>query len=270
MAPHLLALADTLVHVVGKRPRCRLDGDPVSSGGVGVCEKEAHARLEEARRLLEAGMMETATEEYAWLWANIPRAAPSLVGVRVSFMLMDVEELVAEHAPARAWFEHARDRAAASARRASRIGQRVDWIALNRTLGDEDRTIKWFDRVKLDPRYVDMLDRLAFWLMPGFAARGRWADLGRIVREPLRYIRAAHQPLEFWKESPGAGREALSAMRAHFREQCSMLLRCLLAAGRRDAASALQEEACRLDPSAKMKANMLQEMRASERTQGSE
>ena len=70
----------------------------------------------------------------------------------------------------------------------------------------------------------------------------------------------ARRPLEMAKLSTEDDREVLFHTRAYFRKQCAIL--SLLAAGRRDAASALEAEAVRLDPGKRMKSAPLVETRA--------
>jgi hypothetical protein len=70
---------------------------------------DVQARYANATKLLAAGQLDEATTEFVWLWENMLGLAPHMVGVRGSFMVMVLQQLVARHPPARACFLAFRD-----------------------------------------------------------------------------------------------------------------------------------------------------------------
>ena len=227
-------------------------------------ERDMRARNQAAKQLLQDHRYPEATEEFVWLWNNIDRVDPAMGGVRVSFMAGQIEKLVAAHGPARRPFEELRDAAgaAADAGRGSER-QRRDWIVLNGILGDEDRTIGWFDRVKADPDAAPALARIARFLLEPLKRRGRWADVGRLYAEPLEELALHYRAFEtatgpLMQKRLGDERFArLPDVNAKlFRTGAAELVASLRAAGRAADADAVRQEALRLDPSSEMRATL--------------
>jgi len=235
--------------------------DQMISKGGGDFEHDMHARLSFAKSLLRAHSHVKAMEHYVWLWRNIERVDPNMRGVRVSFMASEIKDLIDAHRPARDSFAEIRDQtgAAADADPTTR-DLRLDWVVLNHMLGEDDRTIAWFDTVKgrMEP---EAIARCAGpHLVELLKARGRWADVGRLCINPLK-------DLAFYNEVRGKGdlplisrllpKEALAHMeeisRQHFRKAAAELYTAMRAAGRTADAKEVHDEALRLDPSDEMK-----------------
>jgi thioredoxin 1 len=223
-------------------------------------ETDMEGRLQLADSLLEAGRYEKATDEYVWLWDNIARVRPEMRGVRLSFMASRIEALVAAHPPARARFAEIRDRAGAAADAAglteSGAETRGDWIALNRLVGDEERTMAWFDVVKRDPAAAKLVEEVSIHLLEPLQERKRWADIGRLYIDPLAQLKHNHAITS--QELPsGVDPEMLAGLRQmmtqHFRGAAALLYGSLRAAGRNDEATAVESESLKLDPSDEMK-----------------
>jgi hypothetical protein len=139
---------------------------------------------------------------------------------------------------------------------------------LNKVLGDDDRTIAWFDEVKDDPALATVVEGLSVFLEELLKVRGRWADLGRIVRDPLatldlRHSIVRHTDMPMMRRR--LGDEAFAQMRATtaalFRRSATELVTSLRAAGRNDDAAAVRDKALTLDPSDEMKKALEQEAR---------
>jgi hypothetical protein len=225
-------------------------------------------RLDVAQALLRARRFDEATEEMVWLWNNIARVEPGMEGVRVSFMAGDIEELVGQHAAARTRFTDIRQRTAALAEAgASAAGEaRLDWMVLNEILGDNARTLDWFDAVKADARYAALLEQVAHRLIPLLTERQRLADIGRLYADPVAHLVRNHQitkpPESLAAATGGVPSEMLDKIQGmlarRFREDSALLVASLRAAGRPGEASAVENEARRLDSSAEMQAALRQ------------
>jgi len=224
-------------------------------------ERDMHGRLALAKALVQGHKLDEALGHYDWLWRNIHRIEPAMSGVRVSFMAGEIESLCRELPAARQRFSEIRDEAEATARAGGEAAgeARFEWVVLNQALGDVPRTLAWFDAVKEAPAEVPVLAQIGPWLIPALRQRDRWADIGRLVREPLAQIQRDHEVAETtMKKVPAPLRDQLAAaMKHHFRDQAGMLCRALAAAGRSDEAAAVKSEALRLDDSADMKAALL-------------
>jgi hypothetical protein len=233
--------------------------------------EEMRRRLDGARQLSKAGRHDEATAEFVWLWENIDRVSPGMDGVRVSFMAKDIRELVDKHEPARVRFAEIRDGAASLADvDLTTARRRFDWIVLNEILGERERTLAWFDGVKSEERYALVLDRCALRLVDLLEERGRFADIGRLYKDPAATLAKQHRgrlPPPHITAEPDA--DVPENIRHHMRkvlqmildrmpkqviEEAALMVKCLLAAGRSAEAEAVEREARRIDPSEEMRA----------------
>jgi hypothetical protein len=228
--------------------------------GTGDLDTDMQARTSFAKALLHDHSYADATEHYVWLWHNMVRLDPGMSGVRVSFMAREIETLVTIHKPARRRFEEIRDRAARAADAIPTSGElRHDWAVLNRVLGDDDRTLLWFESVKRDPDAGDVVRACGCLLIDLLKARRRWADVGRLYRDPLKELASLHkihQAMPIGMMSAMVGEQTVTRMRevtaAQFRTGTAELYASLRAAGRDADAKAVHAEALRLDPSEAM------------------
>lgn len=227
----------------------------------GDLERDMHGRLAFAKAFYNDRHYEEATEHYVWLWNNIERVDPDMSGVRVSFMAGEIAALVGAHPSARERFTAIRDDAAVAAD-ADPLStkHRLDWVVLNKALGDEERTLAWFDGVKSAADAEDVVRSVGRFLIEMLKQRERWADLGRLYRNPLRELAFQHEALAtapLTEMSSILGGEAAAQveelMGSQFRQAAAELYASLRAAGRAADAKAVHDEALRLDPSEKMR-----------------
>jgi hypothetical protein len=116
----------------------------------------------------------------------------------------------------------------------------------------------WFDRV--DPGQLSdaSISRCIPRLVPLLRRRGRWAEIGRLFRDPLTKLREDHAIMAE-ANARTAGRPSFARMSPAdlmadlFREQTTILYRGLRAAGRSEEAQSVRDEALRLDDSAEMR-----------------
>lgn len=226
---------------------------------------DGHLRDSAASMALADQRYDEATKGYVWLWNNIPGFEDAYeygwMGVRQSFMLKPLQSLVSSHPPAHEAFSALRDASGAAAPAfdyTDWFGPRVDWFLLNQVLGQQDRTLEWFDRIKADPRYASVIEHCAWLLLEPLKDSQRWADIGRLYPDPLAALAELHEHVTFGSPQPAA-RESDSSARLtryqleRFREDVGILYSGLRAAGRATDAKAVREEALRLDPSEEMR-----------------
>ena len=230
-------------------------------------DDDMHQRLSAAEDLIGEGKHDEATAALLWLWDNMAEMAPSMAGVRVSFMAHTIAELVRAHRPARQRFSEIRDRAARLAEGDDRhcARWRSDWIVLNEILLDDDRTLAWFDGVKGDATQAVVVDKLGQRLLPLLKARGRLSDIGRLFHDPVARLLEEHAcfqpPPGFTPEPPSNLPDHLldlmwQSLENAFRSDAALLVSGLLVAGRSHDADAVDREARRLDPSDAMAAGL--------------
>jgi hypothetical protein len=270
-ALNVRAVPTTIAFRAGKQEErlVGVEGAPALARWLGDLEgrtaaPDAHLRWSAAKMRLDDRRHEEATPGYLWIWNNIPGVEGSydtgFMGARHSSVIKEVAALVRAHAPARAAFGAIRDAGAAAAGALDLggwFGPRVDWILLNRALEEEDRTLRWLDAVKKDAAHAQVLEHVAILLRDTLEERGRWADIGRLIVDPLASLAQAHEMMHAMDAGsiPGdaLAREYAALVDEEFRREVVVLYAGLRAAGRASEAKALRDEALLLDPSEEMR-----------------
>jgi len=169
-----------------------LHGDRMDENG----EVDVIAQYQLAGDYLENKEYESATDEYLWLWEHMIGFRPSMVGVRGSYMANDIKGLIADYPPARELFVVIRDETEQRLKQSPDWDDLGDWIVLNEMLGDDDRTLAWFDRIKQDPQRLAAAQRVAYRLDQTLRKHERWHDLGIVYADPLEYVQGRAKILE--------------------------------------------------------------------------
>jgi len=219
---------------------------------------DGYLRDSSAEMALNDHRYDEATEAYVWLWNNSPGFEDyetGWMGRRESFMVRTFASLVSNYPPAHKAFSAIRDASSAAAATfdlTDWFGPRVDWLVLNQVLSQQDRTLQWFDSVKADSRYAQLIEHCAILLLELLKAERRWSDIGRLYTDPLAALAQLHELVTLG--SPQDQTSNYSRVLAErFREEVVVLYAGLRAAGRKSDASAVREKAIRLDPSDEMK-----------------
>jgi hypothetical protein len=134
---------------------------------------------------------------------------------------------------------------------------RLDWMVLNEIVGQAERTLTWFDAIAVADLPDAFLAQCIPRLVPLLRRRGRWAEIGRLFRDPLAKLREDHATLVRANAASAnqrgfRGMSPQDLMNDLFREQTHILVRSLRAAGRSDEAAAIAREALALDDSPEM------------------
>jgi len=219
--------------------------------------------METARELAHAGKHAEAADAYVWLWRNMLRHSPAMVGVRASFMAGEMSRLAAVSDDARTKFAALRDEAEeklkimpVTPRRWMGPDYRRDWIVLNEILGDEDRTLAWFDEAKSTigtPKQHSGLDdhRVKDLLIQN----DRWSDLGLLHPNPIQELNSAQQMRTM--TSRFANEEHAQEMREYqdrsSRDTAGMLYAVMLTYGRDEEAGKVGARALKLMDSGAMR-----------------
>jgi thioredoxin-related protein len=218
------------------------------------------ARMELAGSLARSGKLDEATSEYTWLWQHCLEHRPSFYGVRLSFMASDMKRLAARYAGAKQKFTELRDRTA-QAIKAEKVDPNdlVDWVTLNRIVGDSNATLVWFDKVKDQPRWRPLINRIARDLQELLIAKRRWADIGRIYTDSIRALEQEHEinamspKRDLPKGLSDEQRKRIEdAPQRRLREKAGIIYAGLLAADREDDATKFASRARELDESVAM------------------
>jgi hypothetical protein len=135
----------------------------------------------------------------------------------------------------------------------------TDWVVLNSVLGDDARTISWFDAVKTDPGAQATIVAVAPYLIRALKLRDRWADIGRLHADPLKELAFLYEALTIgslpgvrFPQADLSSKVGAAAVK-NFRTAVSDLCKSLRAAGRTKEAKEVEGEALRLDSSEEMR-----------------
>jgi hypothetical protein len=104
------------------------------------------ARMQFGMALAQKGKDAEALTEYLWCFDHGLEANPAFAGVRLSFLLTDINNLAAHYPPARQAMETRRDeRQARVAAGSTDFPTIQDLVSLNKTLGQKEKNLAVFD-----------------------------------------------------------------------------------------------------------------------------
>jgi thioredoxin 1 len=220
---------------------------------------DLHNRLELARTLANSGQFEESTKAYHWLWTNMLHYDVAYIGVRFSYMVSEMKSLAEGFEPAREAYSKLRDELES---RLSESNQSnlilADWMALNRIVGNERRTLLWFE---VEPNRDSLLDKslTARQLLEKLLIdSGRWSDVAVLYPMPLdilhRHLWMVTLPedLEDPDDSDEEREEYRQVHLRMFRSLASRMYAALLAANRTNEASEIMIQSRTIDPSEEM------------------
>jgi thiol-disulfide isomerase/thioredoxin len=133
------------------------------------------ARMKFGAALAQKGMDAEALTEYLWCFDHGLEAGPAFVGVRLSFLLMNIKNLAAHYPPAQQALKTRRDERQAKVIAGSEDFSTVqELLALNQTLGEGEKNIKVFDQLPAGSQTRTLISSL---LTDQFLETKRYADV---------------------------------------------------------------------------------------------
>jgi thiol-disulfide isomerase/thioredoxin len=151
-------------------------------GGKGG-EEEAKARFRLAHLLAEDGKFTEAADQYTWLWQELPNVMPKDGRtLRLTSMPRPISMLAMRSTDAKQRFEKLRDDA-------EKAGAMPEFVVLNMALGQDDRTLQWFDKVKNDPSQKANIQSVDLLLESVLARKDRLKDVLALYPDPIARIR---------------------------------------------------------------------------------
>ncbi len=111
---------------------------------------DIEARFRHAQEMAKSGDAKGALKEFLWLFDEGMRGETSYGGVRLSYLLDAIFKLGAQDPDALAALRARRDQALAQATGASEPGATMDLAAINRVLGEESKTLAFYDQMSPD------------------------------------------------------------------------------------------------------------------------
>ncbi|MGD9681371.1 MAG: thioredoxin family protein [Candidatus Obscuribacterales bacterium] len=135
---------------------------------------EVWNRITKTREKLASGQKAEALEDFVWLWENMEKAGPDLAQMKTSMIAYEVKTLCVTYPPAKVKFGEIRDAA-------EKAGNRRDWLIINDMIGDNARTLAWFDRVKADPKQKEVIEKNYDQLERILFNASRWNDAAKYL-----------------------------------------------------------------------------------------
>ncbi len=224
--------------------------------------EDVWSHINKARELKKATKYAETLDEYIWLWSNIRTSDPNTKDLRLSLVPFEMKELIKVFPQAKVKIAEVRDAA-------DKADNRHDWILLNGVLDENAATIAWFDKIKVDPKNLDLLKKHTALLEPVLFSGSRWADAAKyLYPDPLATVAELHKRAEQMKH-PGPDTEVSK----DFDPLPSMVLMvygAYVGAGRDAEAQKIADECIRLDDTAEMRKaleNMAKGMRTAREAQ---
>lgn len=198
---------------------------------------EFEARQEHAGQLLAFRKYDQANPEFLWLWQHVyARGDPAVY----THLIESIQRLCREYPPAMDVFAPLRD--ALNERVESVDATTVEleqWIVLNRMLGQNDRSVSWFDRARKDPARAARPREYQIWLFDALVEAKRYADAGMLLSDPVAFATS-------WL--PWAARsDAHVPFTDDVRRMITRVYAACLAAGREDEAAKIAEKLLQAD-----------------------
>ncbi len=194
--------------------------------------------LRRAQALVAERRFDEATDQYLDLFdRSVERDQAWLTSMRAA-LVSAIEELAAQHGPARERLTDRRDELSAllESDRARTWEQLGAWLDLNTILGDDGATLEWIDRIKDDRDSSETTQRFMNRISELLIEYDRWDDLGEIIDEPVDAIHWASMQLLDEQPPPGsAPPDRIAHAEVHrwyFVRRASEIHAALLAAGR--------------------------------------
>jgi len=163
-------MADFNAALAGKGSISRAKEELTAAG-----TNDPSARMQFGEALAQKGKDAEALAEYLWCFDHGLEAKPAFVGVRLSFLLMDINNLAEHYPPARQALEARRDERQAKVAAGSTDAHTIqDLVSLNKTLGQEEKSLALFDQLPAGSKTRSLVSSL---LTDQFLESKRYADV---------------------------------------------------------------------------------------------
>lgn len=225
--------------------------------------KSVQDRMSDARSLIQADEYTTALPLLIDLWNNMANDKPSMSAVRVSFFVRDIKRACAEHKPTRDAFIKIRDEDEAKLKTNPDYDTLTDWIVLNKAVGQPEKTLEWFDRVKTTDHGKATAARLFYLIDDLIRERGDLRDLLVLDRQPLTKLRsevgqAQHGAKLLFADDPERSAHFTASLWDKARSEAGLLHAALILDNRAQEASEFRGEALRLDDTPDMRLALIE------------
>lgn len=209
-------------------------------------EEEVEIRQDMAAHLKDLGRFSESADELIWLWNNMVAESPHSESVRASFLVGDMRRLANLDPDVKTRFAKLRD--------VAENKSREDWIHLNEVVGDEVRTLQWFERIKNSKsrKSANELNKSDYLLIRLLKKHGRWSDIAFFFENPISSLK--HRIFCFTMAKDVIKNSEIVSGRPYnpMRDDAATIYAALLAAGRLEEAVAVRMLALEFDDTPEM------------------
>jgi len=240
-------------HVDGRTFRAEAEsilagGDPVARVRKRLVghENEPHLRIDLAGALYDRGLLEEAMREYLWCWDHGVEFDPGFAEARRDFLLREIVRLGRVYTPAS---DELATRAATLFERvvdcSATLVQVRDFLTINQTLQQDDRTLAAWDAITKDPTGCEEMQKmLAPNVLDALIDARRYKEAAERLGDAVARFDAAATAFEAdakrWrKERPEDAEAKIEVERRALRVDACRWFETLLGAGRYDDADKL-------------------------------
>ena len=228
-------------------------------------------RVQYARALQQKGKLKEALDEYLWCFDHGREHSMGFAGVRLSFLLSDISQLGRSYPPALDALRERRDTAEKAVlnpkRKKSKTGFMgmfpggdgptefaMDLAALNRTLGENERTLAVFDKLAGQKDAETMRRIMLRDVIDELLAAKRYDDIlsaiGDATSEVDRQIRSAEASLAYLKTTQRpAGEDFTSIHKSFTVKECGKYYEAALGAKKPKQAATVADRILKFDES---------------------
>lgn len=209
---------------------------------------EVFEHVTKAQTLQEEGKSDEACDEYLWIWNNVASDAANVGQIRTVLVPNELKRLVLNSPTARAKCGTLRDAA-------EKNNNRNDWIILNGVLGENVRTLTWFDKAKLDPTLRAQMQKQSALIEPVLCSEARWNDIVTyLYPDPITKLNEYFKRAQEMK-MPGPNTEVSKSFDP-FPTMVMTIYAAYIGAGKNVDAQKIASECLRLDNTGDMKESL--------------
>lgn len=203
------------------------------------------SRFGEVQENMKSGKYAEALTDLLWLWKNAEGGEGPLKMMRFSLLPASMHKLLSVYPEAKPKLEELRDSAEKS-------GKRNEWAILNGVLGDDAKTLAWFDKAKLDPAGRAEIEKSEKALAPVIFSSQRYADAAQFLYpDAIAKVNEQYKRCQKLK-NPGPDTEVAKDFNP-FPNSIVLVYAAYLGAGRADDVAKIKAECIKLDASPQMK-----------------
>lgn len=215
--------------------------------------KDMVTQLQVARDLVMLGRVDAAAEDFAWLWENMAKVQPDLIGARLTAVAGDMQAIAMRDEGALKAFSKLRDDLEPSVRSGSvDRNALIDWVVLNNVVADQERTLEWIEQMLLRPDASVQLEPVAFLIADPLIARRRFADLAQVHANPATAMARDYAiAAEYFAAAKAQGQQpdesTLQQLRNQFRTKWACIYAGTLSLNKDDAAADIARQMIQTD-----------------------